>query len=82
LRRRPSSEITDVNNRYIDWGDLQYEMLDGWWTDAGTIPSLFRASRLVAGAAEPSGEGPGVERGIERASSAASSRGSGGADEP
>jgi hypothetical protein len=23
-------------------------MLDGWWTDAGTIGSLLRASRLVA----------------------------------
>lgn len=49
--RRDELEITDVNNRYIGWGELQYELLDGWWTDAGTIPSLFRAARLVAGEA-------------------------------
>jgi glucose-1-phosphate thymidylyltransferase len=50
--RRNELEITDVNNRYIEWGDLQWERLDGWWTDAGTIPSLFRAARLVAEDAE------------------------------
>jgi glucose-1-phosphate thymidylyltransferase len=54
--RRNELEITDVNNRYIEWGELQWERLDGWWTDAGTIPSLFRATRLAAGAAE-GGEG-------------------------
>jgi glucose-1-phosphate thymidylyltransferase len=60
---RNELEITDVNNRYIGWGDLQYEVLDGWWTDAGTIPSLFRASRMVAEAAESAGEEPWVRRG-------------------
>jgi glucose-1-phosphate thymidylyltransferase len=52
---RDELEITDVNNRYIQWGALQYEMLEGWWTDAGTVGSLFRASGLVAG--EAGGEG-------------------------
>jgi glucose-1-phosphate thymidylyltransferase len=33
--RRNELEITDVNNRYIDWGELSHELLDGWWTDAG-----------------------------------------------
>ncbi|MGH7458065.1 MAG: sugar phosphate nucleotidyltransferase [Longimicrobiaceae bacterium] len=45
---RGELEITDVNNRYAEWGELEYEMLDGWWTDAGTVTSLHRASLLVA----------------------------------
>jgi glucose-1-phosphate thymidylyltransferase len=49
---RPSDrgelEITDVNNVYIERGQLTWEILDGWWTDAGTFESLLRASQLVA----------------------------------
>ncbi len=49
---RPSDrgelEITDVNNVYIERGQLTWEVLDGWWTDAGTFESLLRASQLVA----------------------------------
>jgi len=49
---RPSErgelEITDVNNAYLRRGDLTHEVLEGWWTDAGTFESLYRASRLVA----------------------------------
>jgi glucose-1-phosphate thymidylyltransferase len=45
---RGELEITDVNNRYADWGELRYEMLEGWWTDAGTVESLFRATTMVA----------------------------------
>ena len=45
---RGELEITDVNNRYIEWGALRHHTLAGWWTDAGTILSLHRASRLVA----------------------------------
>ena len=44
---RGELEITDVNNRYIEWGDMQHHILSGWWADAGTIPSLYRASGLV-----------------------------------
>jgi glucose-1-phosphate thymidylyltransferase len=51
-RLRPSGrgelEITDVNNFYIDEGKLTYEMLEGWWTDAGTFDSLLHANTLVA----------------------------------
>ncbi len=51
-RLKPSGrgelEITDVNNFYVGEGKLSYEVLDGWWTDAGTIESLHRASNLVA----------------------------------
>jgi glucose-1-phosphate thymidylyltransferase len=50
-RLKPSGrgelEITDVNNDYIRKGQLQYDILDGWWTDAGTFESLNRASELV-----------------------------------
>ncbi|HSW31553.1 MAG TPA: sugar phosphate nucleotidyltransferase [Longimicrobiales bacterium] len=49
---RPSErgelEITDVNNRYVAWGTMKHHVLDGWWTDAGTILSLHRAANLVA----------------------------------
>ena len=51
-RLKPSGrgelEITDVNNFYIEDGTLTYEVLDGWWTDAGTFESLLRANALVA----------------------------------
>ena len=45
---RGELEITDVNNAYIDKGELTYSILDGWWTDAGTFESLLRANNLVA----------------------------------
>jgi glucose-1-phosphate thymidylyltransferase len=48
---RNELEITDVNNWYIRHGRLRYAILDGWWTDAGTFESLFRASQLVAASA-------------------------------
>jgi glucose-1-phosphate thymidylyltransferase len=51
-RLKPSArgelEITDVNNAYIKEGDLYYDVLDGWWTDAGQFESLFRATQLIA----------------------------------
>jgi glucose-1-phosphate thymidylyltransferase len=50
-RLKPSGrgelEITDVNNFYVEEGKLTYEILDGWWTDAGTFESLLRANNLV-----------------------------------
>jgi glucose-1-phosphate thymidylyltransferase len=45
---RGELEITDVNNAYIEAGELTWDVLDGWWTDAGTIESLFHANQLVA----------------------------------
>ena len=45
---RGELEITDVNNAYIERGEMTWEELDGWWTDAGTFESLLRASNLVA----------------------------------
>jgi len=45
---RGELEITDVNNWYIQDGTMTYEVLEGWWTDAGTFKSLHSASTLVA----------------------------------
>ena len=56
---RGELEITDVNNWYIRDGSMTYEVLEGWWTDAGTFESLRRAANLVAegGANHPEKEG-------------------------
>jgi len=46
---RAEYEITDVNNAYIEAGNMTFETLDGWWTDAGTsFESLLRANNMVA----------------------------------
>ena len=50
---RGELEITDVNNAYLREGTLTSSTIDGWWTDAGTFPSLYRASRLVAEQVKP-----------------------------
>ncbi len=48
---KPSSrgelEITDVNNYYIQRGDMGYSILKGYWSDAGTFDSLLKAGNLV-----------------------------------
>jgi glucose-1-phosphate thymidylyltransferase len=45
---RGELEITDVNNAYIAKNQLAYDILEGWWTDAGTFESLVRAGELAA----------------------------------
>jgi glucose-1-phosphate thymidylyltransferase len=45
---RGELEITDVNNDYIERGEMTWSELEGWWSDAGTFDSLQRASNLVA----------------------------------
>ncbi len=45
---RNELEITDINNAYLSAGDLYYDMLKGWWTDAGQVESLHLASTLIA----------------------------------
>lgn len=45
---RNELEITEVNNAYIQRQELSYDILSGWWTDAGTPPSKLKASILVA----------------------------------
>jgi glucose-1-phosphate thymidylyltransferase len=46
--QRGELEITDVNNRYIERGTMTWDILEGWWTDAGTFESLLRANDLVS----------------------------------
>ena len=45
---RGELEITDVNNCYISKGLMTCDVLEGWWTDAGTFESLLRANILVS----------------------------------
>ena len=40
-------EITSVNNMYIDLGELEYDICEGKWTDAGTFESLYEANKLM-----------------------------------
>ncbi|KQC09060.1 MAG: spore coat protein [Smithella sp. SDB] len=46
--QRGELEITDVNNFYIREGKMQWDVLDGWWSDAGTFESLQAAGNMVA----------------------------------
>jgi glucose-1-phosphate thymidylyltransferase len=46
--QRGELEITDVNNRYIEKGTMTWDILEGWWTDAGTFESLLFANDLVS----------------------------------
>ncbi len=46
---RGELEITDVNNMYIEAGDMAYDVLDGWWADSGSsIDGWFRVNKMVA----------------------------------
>lgn len=46
---RGELEITDVNNAYIQRGEMEYEIVEGWWLDAGeNHEALLRASLMVA----------------------------------
>ncbi|MFH0837674.1 MAG: sugar phosphate nucleotidyltransferase, partial [Patescibacteria group bacterium] len=48
---RPSErgelEIVDLNNIYLTSGELQAEVVEGEWIDAGTFESLHQASVIV-----------------------------------
>jgi len=44
---RGELEISDVNNAYIAKDQLRYDILDGWWSDAGTFESLKTVNELV-----------------------------------
>lgn len=51
---RGELEITDVNNAYLERGQLTYSIVDGWWADAGTsFDALLRATKLVAEKSRP-----------------------------
>ena len=45
---RGELEITDVNNAYIERGTMTYDILKGWWADAGaSIDRLLKVNMLV-----------------------------------
>ncbi|MFA6417939.1 MAG: sugar phosphate nucleotidyltransferase [Candidatus Margulisiibacteriota bacterium] len=50
-RLKPSGrgelEISDVNRAYAARKNLTFDLLSGWWSDAGTFESLERASQLA-----------------------------------
>ncbi|PIR54727.1 spore coat protein [Candidatus Peregrinibacteria bacterium CG10_big_fil_rev_8_21_14_0_10_36_19] len=47
---RGELEITDVNNYYLERGDLTFDILKGFWGDCGeSFDSLMEAARLVQG---------------------------------
>ncbi|MBU1863755.1 MAG: NTP transferase domain-containing protein [Candidatus Omnitrophica bacterium] len=46
--QRGELEITDINNMYINKGTMEFDVLRGFWSDAGTFESLLRANRLVS----------------------------------
>ncbi len=46
---RGELEITDVNNAYVRRGRMTYDVMDGWWGDAGeSIEAYLRVNRMVA----------------------------------
>jgi glucose-1-phosphate thymidylyltransferase len=55
---RGELEITDVNNAYIRAGEMSYDFLEGWWTDAGLPETLYRASTLAREQARKLGDRP------------------------
>lgn len=47
---RGELEISEVNSHYVRHGAVSYDILSGWWSDAGTFESLLRANQYVSGA--------------------------------
>lgn len=45
---RGELEITDVNNMYLREGKLRYEIIDGWWADAGESFEMYLRANLLA----------------------------------
>ena len=45
---RGEIEITDINNIYLNNGELSVKIIDGMWEDAGTFDSLLRVSNHMA----------------------------------
>lgn len=44
---RGELEISDVNDAYVQRGECEYDVIEGWWTDAGTFESLAHANQLL-----------------------------------
>ncbi|MEK7098237.1 MAG: sugar phosphate nucleotidyltransferase, partial [Patescibacteria group bacterium] len=41
-------EITDAVNKYIEWGELAFSHVKGFWSDAGTFDTLLRAGNFAS----------------------------------
>ena len=47
---RGELEITDVNNWYVERGEMQYDVLDGFWGDAGeSIDAYYAVNDFIRG---------------------------------
>src|SRR3989344_1502557 len=46
--QRGELEITDVNNNYLQKNQLEYSVIKGYWSDAGSFDTLLRSSLLVS----------------------------------
>ena len=47
-RARPDTEITDVNNWYVERGEMQYDVVEGFWGDAGeSIDAYYEVNDFV-----------------------------------
>jgi len=44
---RGELEITDVNNYYLKRGKVKANIVDGFWSDAGTFETLLRSSNFI-----------------------------------
>jgi glucose-1-phosphate thymidylyltransferase len=44
---RGEIEITDINNKYLELGELTVNKIEGSWLDAGTFDALLEASKTV-----------------------------------
>lgn len=45
---RGEIEVTDINRTYLEKGELQVNIFDTLWEDAGTFESLLRVSNIMA----------------------------------
>ncbi len=48
LSERNELEIVDLHNKYLSRGELDVNIIEGMWEDAGTFDSLLRVNNLVA----------------------------------
>ena len=53
---RGELEIVDALNYYVQQGKCKYDMLKGFWSDAGTFESLHKASSFLRSKSESVGE--------------------------
>ena len=52
---RGELEITDVNNSYIESGQMRWERINGWWADAGESFEMYLKANMLAAGVDPTG---------------------------